>query len=245
MALDDLIRTALHDAERYEPSPDLFTRVQRSIEETAAHRRRVRRWTLGLGLGAAVIAWAFAAWIEVVDGVARMAWGRMEMLETTLLVGLVVLVGPALRRFGRTYVDDVLRASPAGGRSLLALLDIAFYLVLGAVILLGVELGAGRAARPLLGTQLADAAIRVGVVMAAMGVLHALTLFLLPFIGLVLTSGAWRANRAASGAEAAEPSGDVASIDRIAGRIAWVLAAAGGGVVLAAALVVFVLGVAG
>lgn len=126
MALDDLIRTALHDAERYEPSPDLFTRVQRSIEETAAHRRRVRRWTLGLGLGAAVIAWAFAAWIEVVDGVARMAWGRMEMLETTLLVGLVVLVGPALRRFGRTYVDDVLRASPAGGRSLLALLDIAF-----------------------------------------------------------------------------------------------------------------------
>ena len=42
MSLERLLTETLHEADAYEPSPDLFARVERSLEEDAAHRRRVR-----------------------------------------------------------------------------------------------------------------------------------------------------------------------------------------------------------
>ncbi|MBI2237588.1 MAG: hypothetical protein HYU54_03565, partial [Actinobacteria bacterium] len=43
MSLEERLREVLRRTDEYEPSPDLFARVRRSIEEDAAHRRRIRR----------------------------------------------------------------------------------------------------------------------------------------------------------------------------------------------------------
>ena len=51
MTVEQRLRDALHRADGYAPSPDLFARVQRSIEEDRAHRRRMGKITIGIGAG--------------------------------------------------------------------------------------------------------------------------------------------------------------------------------------------------
>ena len=42
MTLEQVLSATLHSADDYDPSPDLFAKVQRSIDEDRAHRRRFR-----------------------------------------------------------------------------------------------------------------------------------------------------------------------------------------------------------
>ena len=103
MTIEQLLGDALHAADEFDPSPDLFAKVQRSIEEDAAHRRRLRR---ALAWGAAVLISVcayLAVTVRVSGGVASMSVPALELLTTALMIGVVVVLGPAIRRFGETY----------------------------------------------------------------------------------------------------------------------------------------------
>jgi hypothetical protein len=228
MAFDELIRDALHGIDDYEPSPDLFERVRRSIADTRTHRRRVLGQTLGVAGLVTGLGVGLAVSVETVAGVTRIAHWKMEVLEVIALAALVILVGPSLRRFGRTYLAGVMPRTADGGRSFLGVIDIAFYLVFTAVILLGTDLTGDPVADPArLAVELEDAAIRLGSLALTMGVLHAATMVLLPFVGLVATAASWRRGRAEIEAvhpgRAVDP--EIARIERTAGRLVWILPA--------------------
>ena len=41
-----------------------------------------------------------------------MSWWVLEILVTLLLVVLVAVLGPLIKRFGKSYAGDVFRANP-------------------------------------------------------------------------------------------------------------------------------------
>ena len=193
MSVEQHLREALHRADDYTPSPDLFARVQWSIEEAHAHRRRVRATALAVGVGLAVVAGYLATLVEVSEGRLTWPWWSLELLATVLLVIAVVTLGPLIRRFGRIYVTTVFRANPATAMRFLALLDVAYYLAFSAFVLMTVTIEpdpswlAPAATAEVLTHQVA----RLGGLALLMGLLHSLTIVLLPVLGLVFADS-WR-----------------------------------------------------
>lgn len=172
-----------------EPTPDLFSRVVHSIEEDREHRRRVMRTTalVAASMSALVVAGA----LSVEDG----RFGRfvhrptMAILELIALVTLLVVLGPAIRRFGRGYANDLWPSGSVTPRALLQLLDVAYYLVGGGYILLSTrfEFADDLLADRLPG-QLAAASARIGGLIVGLGVLHAATFVILPLVAFVDTA---------------------------------------------------------
>ena len=187
MNVEQRLVNALRAADRVEPSPDLWSRVVHSIEEDQAHRRRVVR--------------SFASIIATVTGLVVLGMlnlvetpgGRqvrvpaMELIETIALISLVAVLGPAIRRFGRGYADDLWPATPSMPSSLLRLLDVAYLLVFGGYILLTTYFDFGwtmiRVAE-----QVEDLCWRVGGLVLTMGLLHAATIMTLPLVALISNS---------------------------------------------------------
>lgn len=198
MNIEQRLADAFRVADRVEPSADLWARVVHSIEEDRSHRRRVRATAAvtAATVGVLVVVGALGS----IDG----PLGRfvrppvMEALETTLLVVLVVVLGPAIRRFGRGYADDLWPATTSTSRAIVRLLDIAYLLVFAGFILLTAEFERTGVVPPerlgcftpdvvcrSLGAQLESAAQRTGGLLLTMGLLHAATLSVLPVIALV------------------------------------------------------------
>ena len=187
MNVEQRLVNALRAADQVEPSLDLWSRVLHSIEEDRAHRRRVVR--------------SFASIIAMVSGLVVLGWsnlidtpgGRqvrvpaMELIETIALVSLVAVLGPAIRRFGRGYAQDLWRITPDTATSLLRLLDVAYVLVFGGYILLTTYFDFGwtmiRVAE-----QVEDLCWRVGGLVLTMGLLHAATIMTLPLVALISNS---------------------------------------------------------
>jgi hypothetical protein len=177
---------ALRSTDRVEPSPDLWSRVVHSIDEDTAHRRRVRI-TIAATLGtlAALIAAGWLALEESGDGV-RVQPAVLEILRIVAFICLIATLGPAIRRFGRNYADDLWRNVPHQGTALLRLLDIAYYLVFA-----GWTVMAHDAMPPedaLLAEQLEQTIGLTGGLLVIMGLLHAATVMLLPFVALISNS---------------------------------------------------------
>ena len=240
MNIDERLRDALREADAYAPSPDLFARVQRTIEEDAAHRRRVRRVvavTLG-GIG--LLATWLAATSSVVNERPVVQWWSIEIALTALLVLLVIVLGPLIKRFGLIYIADVFRANPATGARFLTLFDIAYYLVF-----FGYVLVTARYTPPDswsiedLGAALQPASLRFGGLLLLMGILHGFALASLPVIGLLFSSVWRRAERAALGRDAPPPDARAEAADRIARAVLWAFAVLAliGALLLAAAVV--------
>ena len=193
MSVEQLLRQALHRVDDYHPSTDLFDRVRDSIEQDRVHRLRVRRAVAVLtaaGLAIVGYLWVMA---EVVDGRLHWPWWSLEALSATVMVTIVVVLGPLIRRFGSIYDPVVFRAHPTTAGRFLALLDIAYYLVFAAYVLLTTTLapydtwlepGGGI-------DHLEHVAARLGGLLLLMGVLHSLTIAFLPVLGLIFTDG-WR-----------------------------------------------------
>jgi len=191
------IEQRLHDAfrhvDRLEPSADLWNRVVHSIEEDRAHRRRV---IVSIGIFLAVLAGLVAVGaLALRDGPAGADVSRpvMEVLEIVGLTVVVAVLGPAIRRFGRHYAEDLFVAERSLATILLRLLDVAYYLVFAAYILMTTqfEFELGVASMPAardLPQQLQEAAIRFAGLLLLMGVLHALMLVALPVVALVHNS---------------------------------------------------------
>jgi hypothetical protein len=193
VSLQQLLHDTLHEADAYAPSPDLFQRVQRSIEEDRAHRRRMRLAATLAVVGVALVAAYLVAMAEVVDGRLTWPWWSLELLTNAVLVVIIMVLGPLIRRFGRIYSSAVFVANPPTARRFLALLDVAYYLVFTAFVLIEARIEADPAwLRPGgLAVQAEHLVGRVGGMLILMGVLHSITIVVLPLLGLVFADG-WR-----------------------------------------------------
>ncbi len=221
MTVEQLLIDALHAADDYQPSPDLFAKVQRSIEEDAAHRRRVRLVLGGVATGMLAIGGYLALTVDVVAGDVTMAFTALEILVTAVMIVIVAVVGPAIRRFGELYERAAFRGSAATGTAVLRLLDIAYYLIFTAYIVMSLVFDPTLAFDAGLAAQLRGELDRVAGLLLLMGVLHVGLLLALPLAGLVHTANEWRM-RIAAGARSSDKL--AARVDKVITVVAWVVA---------------------
>ena len=201
MSVEQRLVDALRTADQIEPSSDLFSRVVHSIEEDQAHRRRVwKTAVITIAAGAVLVG---LGWLGLTDG----PDGRyvrlpvLYVLQAVALVVLVVALGPAIQRFGRGYATDLWPSTPATATALVRLLDVAYVLVFAGYILLTGVFDVEASASGLRNCALADVdcpkywpdqmrytAFRLGGLVLLMGVLHAVTIVVLPVVALVSNS---------------------------------------------------------
>ena len=113
-----------------------------------------------------------------------MQWWILELITAAILIAVVVIVGPLIKRFGKSYAGDVFRANPRTGKSYLILMDFAYYLIFGAYILFAVRFTQDTGwADTVTGDQLQATAIRIGGLLILMGFLHGLNVLSLPIVG--------------------------------------------------------------
>ncbi len=183
--LERRLHDALHaGAARTTPAPDLFARVQVSIEDDRLRRLRLRR-------GVAVVALLLGALASVVVGTSTyeegrllMAWWVLEAITTVVLFGLAVWLGPFIKRFGRAYAADVFKANPATGKSYIVLADIVYYLIFGAYILFTVRFQREGNWSPNVGpNQVQWELARIGGILLIIGILHGANIVLMPVLG--------------------------------------------------------------
>ena len=167
--------------------PDLFARVQRTIEEAELRRRfRIR---LGLAIAGFVLANAVLALVlsDRHEGSITMPWWVIELITNIILVALAIALGPFIKRFGRAYAADVFRSNPHTGKSYLVLTDVAYYLIFTAFILFTITF-VEPSDWSAVGNQLKHEVAHVGGILLIMGILHAANVVALPIIGRLLTT---------------------------------------------------------
>lgn len=234
MTVEQLLADALHGADDFLPSPDLFAKVQRSIEEDAAHRRRVRRALTWAAAGlVAAFTWV-AVFLDIREGTATMPWWTVELLTVAILIALVVVLGPLIRRFGKVLALEVFRSNRETSQRFLTLLDIAYYLVFSAFILMTTNFSPQADWEGTLAGQLGGDGelFRIAGLLLLMGILHTLTIAALPVMGLIFASNWRRAARVELGNNAPEPDSQAEKADRVATLIVWLVAAALGALAL-------------
>ena len=168
--------------------PDLFARVQRTIEEDRNRRRfrlRLLLTVAGFVLANALLALALSGRHE---GRLTMPWWAIEVITNIVLVSIAITLGPFIKRFGRAYAADVFRANPRTGKSYLMLTDVAYYLIFTAFIMFTITFVQPRDWIDSVGNQLKHEVARVGGILLIMGVLHAANVVALPVIGRLLTN---------------------------------------------------------
>lgn len=225
MSLERRITDALHAADDYEPSIDLFARLHRSIEEDRSHRRRVRR-TVGLVTGGVVLLAAFLVAVAQrgPDGVVMVPKWSVQLVVVSVLIAILLTLGPVLRRLGSPLLEDVFHLNPPTGERFSRLLDIAYYLFFGGLIVSAIETGglAGRVQAS--SEEVWIATSRIAGFLLQLGVVHTVNLALLPVIGLLFNSSMRRARRRAAGGDAPPESASARRADRLA-RIIVIVAA--------------------
>ena len=115
-----------------------------------------------------------------------MSWWVIELITDVVLVAIVVVLGPLIKRFGRAYAGDIFRANPRTGKSYLVLMDVAYYLVFTAFILFTVSFAPEPGWEESTAAVLEDQVVRVGGMLLIMGALHGLNVLSLPLIGRLL-----------------------------------------------------------
>ena len=109
MTIEEQLTAAFRTADQYQPSPDLFAKVTRSIHEDAAHHRRVRRVAISAAVAVGFIALYLLLAVDRIDGAFVMPFWTLEVLVTGVMIALVLVLGPAIRRFGDAFEGDVFR----------------------------------------------------------------------------------------------------------------------------------------
>ncbi len=225
MTLEQRLARTLRRADAYGPSSDLLARMQHSIEADAAHRRTVRR-ILAAAVAAVVVVGVYM-WLTVsVDPGGRLVvrvWA-VELFEIAVLLGSLLALAPMIRRFGRIYVADAFRVSPATGDRFLTLLDLAYYLFFTGVLIIGADLTTLDTTVSLQ-RGLAGTLDRVAAFLALMGVTHVVNLLAIPAAGLIFGSVHRRAVRRAAGRDAPPLSQPAVAADRVGTWLVFGLAA--------------------
>ena len=225
MTVEERLTAAFRAADQYQPSPDLFAKVTRSIQEDAAHRRRVRRIVISVVAALGFIAVYLLLVVDRINGAFEMPFWTLEVLVTGVMVALVLVLGPAIRRFGTVFESDVFHSNRATGRSFLTLMDVAYYLIFGAFTFMTLQYSPASevgGAEDLVG-WLGDQAWRVAGLLMLMGMLHAVTLIVLPAVGLVFSANMRRARRAQLGKAAPPANPHNEQLDRWITIVIWIL----------------------
>ena len=126
-----------------------------------------------------------------------MDWWILELITVGVLVAALLILGPLIKRFGRSYAADVFRANPRTGKSYIVLMDVAYYLIFIAFILFTTrfepDTGWSDTFEPDTGwsdtvgaEQLRAETVRLGGMLLLMGVLHGANVLSLPIIGRLL-----------------------------------------------------------
>ncbi len=116
-----------------------------------------------------------------------MDWWILELITAGLLVTIVIVLGPFIKRFGRSYAAEVFRANPSTGKSFIVLMDFAYYLIFGAYVILTLAFQQHSSwASTVNAAQFKDETIKVAGILLLMGVLHGVNLLILPIIGRLL-----------------------------------------------------------
>ncbi|HSF87652.1 MAG TPA: hypothetical protein VLG28_18575 [Acidimicrobiia bacterium] len=117
-----------------------------------------------------------------------MPWWVLELIATGVLVAVVLLLGPLIKRYGKSYAADIFVANPRTGKSYLVLMDVAYYLIFGAFILLTATFEAPTNwGEDVVAEQLKHETARLAGLMLLMGLLHGLNVITLPVIGRLLS----------------------------------------------------------
>ena len=117
-----------------------------------------------------------------------MPWWLLELITNAVLIGIVLTLGPLIKRYGKSYAADVFVANPRTGKSYLVLMDIAYYLIFGAYILFTASFEQGTDwAESVNAAQLKVETARIGGMLLLMGLLHGLNVITLPIIGRLLS----------------------------------------------------------
>jgi hypothetical protein len=186
--LEERLRDALFaGAQQIEESPDLFARIQGSIEDE--RRRRAWRWRVARAASAAVAALValIASVTEYREGALLMDWWILELITAGVLVTIVIVLGPFIKRFGRSYAAEVFRANPSTGKSFIVLMDFAYYLIFGAYVLLTLAFQPNSSWAPNVNAaQFKNETLKVAGILFLMGLLHGVNLLVLPIIGRLL-----------------------------------------------------------
>jgi hypothetical protein len=186
--LERLLADALHDAgDHVVPSSDLFDRIQAGIADDRRRRRRLRR----TAIAAATATAAFAATLATLvyrQGEPHMDWWILEVIAFVVLAAIALILGPFIKRFGRSYAADVFRSNPSTGKSFIVLTDFAYYLIFGAYILFTTTIDKPREWSATVGAdQVQQNIARLGGILLIIGLLHGVNLVVLPIIGRLLT----------------------------------------------------------
>ncbi len=119
-----------------------------------------------------------------------MSWWVLELITFGGLLLALVVLGPLIKRFGRSYAADVFRANPRTGKSYIVLMDIAYYLIFSAYILFTTVFEQQDGWEPTVtAEQLRYGSLRVGGMLLIMGILHGANVLSLPIIGRLLGLG--------------------------------------------------------
>ena len=187
--IESRLRDALRDgADSVHESPDLFARVELSIDDD--RRLRTQHRAL-LGIGLCIIAALASIVVAVVDrqgGGPLMDWWILELITTAVLIAIAFWLGPLIKRFGRSYAADVFRANPRTGKSFLMLTDVAYYLIFFSYILFTVSFEPrDQWGETVTAAQLQFETARVAGILLIIGLLHGVNLLALPVMGRLLT----------------------------------------------------------
>jgi hypothetical protein len=116
-----------------------------------------------------------------------MEWWVLELVTVAVMVGVVVVLGPLIKRFGKSYAADVFRVNPRTGKSYLVLMDFAYYMIFGAYILFAIKWEPDSDWEQTVNAeQVQGSVVRIGG-MLLMGLLHGLNVLTLPVIGRIFT----------------------------------------------------------
>ena len=186
--LERLLADALQDAGTdVTPADDLFDRIRSGIEDDQIRRRRFRTLTKAAMWGPTVAAAVTTLFITT-QGELHMSWWILELITFVILAAIALILGPFIKRFGRSYAADVFRSNPSTGKSFIVLTDFAYYLIFGAYILFTTTIDRYDSWGPNVGAeQIEHTIIRIGGILLIIGLLHGVNLLVLPVIGRLLT----------------------------------------------------------
>jgi nitrate/nitrite transporter NarK len=113
-----------------------------------------------------------------------MEWWILEIIVAVVMILIVVVLGPLIKRFGRGYAADVFRANPRTGKNYLVLMDIAYYLIFGSYVLFTVHFAPDTGWDDQVNAnQLQASFVRIGGMLLLLGLLHGFNVLTLPVIG--------------------------------------------------------------
>ncbi len=207
-AFDDVRETVVEQ-------PDLFARVSRTIEEAAARRRFRIRSAIGIAAFVCAIAALALALSDFDNGRIAMPWWVIELITNIVLVAIAIVLGPFIKRFGRSYAADVFSATPRTGKSYLVLTDVAYYLIFTAFILFTVRFEEETSWQISRAELYQHELSRVGGILLIMGLLHTANVVALPVIGNLLGSRRIAADAARRSGASAPPLGEGTWILRV------------------------------